>query len=97
MKVRRSRGIPVIALFAAIITLAGMAPVAALAGGDTRIPARTDPSREAHIVYLTYGNPCVDASVTNYLVTGELPATDVTCTDTIATSTRSAPSTDVSR
>jgi pimeloyl-ACP methyl ester carboxylesterase len=52
---------------------------------------------QKHIVYLTYGNPCVDATVTRYLVTGQLPATDVTCTHSTATSTRSASSTEASR
>lgn len=40
---------------------------------------------QKHIVYLTYGNPCVDATVTRYLVTGQLPASDITCTNTVST------------
>ncbi|NIK61348.1 alpha/beta hydrolase [Kribbella shirazensis] len=37
---------------------------------------------QKHIVYLTYGNTCVDTTVTRYLVTGQLPAADVACTNT---------------
>lgn len=32
-----------------------------------------------HGVFLTAGNPCVDAAVTGYLVTGRLPNADTTC------------------
>ncbi|MCX9189982.1 alpha/beta hydrolase [Carbonactinospora thermoautotrophica] len=33
----------------------------------------------AHQVFAAYGNPCVDRAVTEYLLTGRLPHTDVTC------------------
>jgi hypothetical protein len=52
---------------------------------------------QKHLVYLTYGNACVDTTVTSYLATGQLPAADVTCTNAIATEPSSASPTRGSR
>jgi pimeloyl-ACP methyl ester carboxylesterase len=75
--------------------------VATPAAGARRLHRLLDNSRlvtlrnaQKHIVYLTYGNPCVDATVTRYLVTGRMPVTDVTCVNDAATTTHFAPPTE---
>lgn len=46
---------------------------------------------QVHGVYGYYANPCVDDAATRYLITGQLPAKDLTCVNTPPTNTSLTP------
>ncbi|WP_217196127.1 alpha/beta hydrolase [Streptomyces buecherae] len=59
-----------------VTPLAGARQLAARLPGARLVTLRDD---YAHGVFASRGNPCVDRATTAYLLTGDLPAADVTC------------------